>query len=145
MSKELGHRSHYRSKHCANRTHRLRSTLKVTHGRGREFKKPPVVSQDKIQDGQFVIFFCDRIRTRWPLINQLLASNSSSSRRNVPGHTRKSFYLLLLSQRMTQKRAHCATMPLGDSAARSTGPHNSSRNARLYMKRAVSELRMSSR
>jgi hypothetical protein len=52
--------SHSFSKHCANRTHRLRSTLKVTHGRGREFKKPPVVPQDKIQDGQFVV--CDYIR-----------------------------------------------------------------------------------
>ncbi|KAH9075767.1 hypothetical protein EDB83DRAFT_2504800 [Lactarius deliciosus] len=40
-------------KHCSNRTHRLRSTLKITHGRGREFKKPPSVPQDKIEDGQF--------------------------------------------------------------------------------------------
>ena len=34
-------------KHCANRTHRLRSSLKMTHGKGREFKKlPPVKLED---------------------------------------------------------------------------------------------------
>lgn len=41
-------------KHCANRTHRLRSTLKITHGKGREFKKTPPITQDNIKDGQFV-------------------------------------------------------------------------------------------
>ncbi|KAG6814403.1 hypothetical protein H0H92_007406 [Tricholoma furcatifolium] len=37
-------------KHCANRTHRLRSTLKMTHGKGREFKKLPPLSTDTIKD-----------------------------------------------------------------------------------------------
>jgi len=33
-------------KHCANRTHRLRSTLNMTHGKGRDFKKlPPLNTQ----------------------------------------------------------------------------------------------------
>lgn len=39
-------------KHCANRTHRLRSTLKLTHGKGREFKKLPSLKTDSIKDGQ---------------------------------------------------------------------------------------------
>lgn len=38
-------------KHCANRTHRLRSTLKMTHGKGREFKKLPPVKLENIKDG----------------------------------------------------------------------------------------------
>ena len=38
--------------HCANRTHRLRSTLKLTHGKGREFKKLPPLTPDVIRDGQ---------------------------------------------------------------------------------------------
>ena len=39
-------------KHCANRTHRLRSTLKMTHGKGREFKKLPPISLETIKEGQ---------------------------------------------------------------------------------------------
>lgn len=42
-------------KHCANRTHRLRSTLKMTHGKGREFKKLPPLSTENIKDGQCVL------------------------------------------------------------------------------------------
>lgn len=39
-------------KHCGNRTHRLRSSLKMTHGKGREFKKLPPLKLDAIKDGQ---------------------------------------------------------------------------------------------
>jgi signal recognition particle subunit SRP68 len=39
-------------KHCANRTHRLRSSLKMTHGKGRDFKKLPPLNPDIIKDGQ---------------------------------------------------------------------------------------------
>ena len=41
-------------KHCANRTHRLRSSLKMTHGKGREFKKLAPVGLEDTQDGQYV-------------------------------------------------------------------------------------------
>ncbi|KAG6902976.1 hypothetical protein C0995_008549 [Termitomyces sp. Mi166 len=37
-------------KHCANRTHRLRSTLKMTHGKGRDFKKLPPITTENIKD-----------------------------------------------------------------------------------------------
>ena len=40
-------------KHCGNRTHRLRSALKMTHGKGREFKKLPHITQDNVTDGQY--------------------------------------------------------------------------------------------
>lgn len=39
-------------KHCGNRTHRLRSSLKMTHGKGREFKKLPPLKPDVLKDGQ---------------------------------------------------------------------------------------------
>lgn len=42
------------SKHCANRTHRLRSTLKMTHGKGKEFKKLPPLNPDNVKDVQYV-------------------------------------------------------------------------------------------
>ncbi|KLO06310.1 hypothetical protein SCHPADRAFT_882944 [Schizopora paradoxa] len=53
--------SRYR-KHCANRTHRLRSTLKMTHGKGREFKKLPVVTPENLKDGhlQLLLFETER-------------------------------------------------------------------------------------
>ncbi|KAI0079067.1 hypothetical protein K474DRAFT_725051 [Panus rudis PR-1116 ss-1] len=49
-------------KHCANRTHRLRSSLKMTHGKGREFKKLPPVTADNISDGylQLLLFEAER-------------------------------------------------------------------------------------
>ncbi|KAG6869599.1 hypothetical protein C0992_002600, partial [Termitomyces sp. T32_za158] len=37
-------------KHCANRTHRLRSTLKMTHGKGRDFKKLPPITPENTKD-----------------------------------------------------------------------------------------------
>ena len=39
-------------KHCGNRTHRLRSTLKMTHGKGKDFKKLPPLTTDIIKEGQ---------------------------------------------------------------------------------------------
>ncbi|KAI0353139.1 hypothetical protein OH77DRAFT_1505453 [Trametes cingulata] len=49
-------------KHCYNRTHRLRSSLKMTYGRGREFKKLPPINLDTIKDGhlQLLLFEAER-------------------------------------------------------------------------------------
>ncbi|KAG9310266.1 hypothetical protein JVU11DRAFT_9384 [Chiua virens] len=49
-------------KHCGNRTHRLRSTLKMTHGKGKEFKKLPSLTTDSIKEGhlQFLLFEAER-------------------------------------------------------------------------------------
>ena len=44
------------SKHCANRTHRLRSTLKITHGKGKDFKKLPPINPEAARDGQWEMF-----------------------------------------------------------------------------------------
>ena len=43
-----------RRKHCANRVHRLRSSLKMTHGKGKEFKKLPPVDPEKLSSSQYV-------------------------------------------------------------------------------------------
>ena len=43
-----------RRKHCAHKTHRLRATLKLTHGKGREFKKLPPITPEGAKDGQCV-------------------------------------------------------------------------------------------
>ncbi|KAI9065529.1 hypothetical protein FKP32DRAFT_1590471 [Trametes sanguinea] len=49
-------------KHCYNRTHRLRSSLKMTYGRGREFKKLPPINLENIKDGhlQLLLFEAER-------------------------------------------------------------------------------------
>lgn len=39
-------------KHCARKVHRLRQVLKITHGKGKEFKKPASPSVESLQDGQ---------------------------------------------------------------------------------------------
>ena len=39
-------------KHCTNRTHRLRSTLKMTHGKAREFRKLPPITLEIVKEGQ---------------------------------------------------------------------------------------------
>jgi len=41
-------------KHCANKVHRLRSVLKMTHGKGRDFKQLPAITVQNVKDGQYV-------------------------------------------------------------------------------------------
>ncbi|KAI0286735.1 hypothetical protein BGY98DRAFT_1086767 [Russula aff. rugulosa BPL654] len=94
-------------KHCANRTHRLRSSLKVTHGRGRDFKKPPVVPQDKIQDGHLQLLLYQAERA-WSYAQELLSlaafptneSKASALRHNATGRFRRAVHWAtqLLSQ-----------------------------------------------
>ncbi|KIM61928.1 hypothetical protein SCLCIDRAFT_1215538 [Scleroderma citrinum Foug A] len=61
--------------HCANRTHRLRSTLKMTHGKGREFKKPPPLTMEVIKDGhlQLLLFEAERA---WAYAQDLIAQST---------------------------------------------------------------------
>ncbi|KAH9060825.1 hypothetical protein EDB87DRAFT_1674605 [Lactarius vividus] len=94
-------------KHCSNRTHRLRSTLKITHGRGREFKKPPPIPQDKIEGGhlQLLLFQAERA---WSYAQELLtlaalpanASKAATLRHNATGRFRRAVHWAtqLLSQ-----------------------------------------------
>ncbi|KAF4572485.1 Signal recognition particle subunit SRP68 [Pleurotus pulmonarius] len=59
-------------KHCANRTHRLRSSLKMTHGKGREFKKLPEVPTDNIKAGHLELLLFEAERA-WSYSQELLA------------------------------------------------------------------------
>jgi hypothetical protein len=129
------HPSHSCSKHCANRTHRLRSSLKATHGRGREFKKPPVVPQDKIQDGQFVVYELYALSLS---VTISLVSNSYSSKQSAPGLMHKNSYPSPPSQQMNPRPAPCATMRLDGSVAPSTGQRNSFHNVKCYTTLAAS-------
>ncbi|KAI1784704.1 hypothetical protein LXA43DRAFT_901146 [Ganoderma leucocontextum] len=70
-------------KHCYNRTHRLRSSLKMTYGRGREFKKLPPMSLDTIKEGhlQLLLFEAERAWAHAQEMHQLslkLANDTKS-------------------------------------------------------------------
>ncbi|KAI0063148.1 hypothetical protein BV25DRAFT_450798 [Artomyces pyxidatus] len=97
-------------KHCANRTHRIRSSLKITHGKGREFKKHAPIPLDKIQDGhlQLLLFEAERA---WSYSQELLTlasqpaneDKASALRHNATGRFRRAVHwsTQLLSQCQT--------------------------------------------
>ncbi|KAF8895022.1 hypothetical protein CPB84DRAFT_1816027 [Gymnopilus junonius] len=60
-------------KHSANRTHRLRSSLKMTHGKGRDFKKLPPLTPEIAKDGhlQLLLFEAERA---WAYAQELINS-----------------------------------------------------------------------
>ncbi|PCH33112.1 hypothetical protein WOLCODRAFT_134932 [Wolfiporia cocos MD-104 SS10] len=74
-------------KHCINRTHRLRSSLKMTHGKGREFKKLPILKPENIKDGylQLLLFEAERA---W-VYSQELVSQATQVQTNPKGFTAK--------------------------------------------------------
>ncbi|OCH84768.1 hypothetical protein OBBRIDRAFT_798811 [Obba rivulosa] len=103
-------------KHCANRTHRLRSSLKMTHGKGREFKKLPPLKLEAIKDGylQLLLFEAERA---WTYGKELLTqsieasandktetSNTSSLRRHAIGRMRRAVHWA------TQLLSHCQAL-----------------------------------
>ncbi|KAI6028980.1 hypothetical protein EDC04DRAFT_2715735 [Pisolithus marmoratus] len=76
-------------KHCANRTHRLRSTLKMTHGKGREFKKLPPLTTDTVKDGhlQLLLFEAERA---WAYAQDLIAQSTRPANEGHAGTLRHS-------------------------------------------------------
>lgn len=98
-------------KHCANRTHRLRSSLKMTHGKGREFKKLPPLTLDNIKDGhlQLLLFEAERA---WAYSQELLADSSkpensahaATLRHSATGRFRRAVHW------STELLSHCQTL-----------------------------------
>ncbi|KAJ7102501.1 hypothetical protein B0H15DRAFT_335432 [Mycena belliarum] len=83
-------------KHCANRTHRLRSTLKMTHGKGREFKKLPALTPEIVKDGHLQLLLLEAERA-WAYSQELTAlallpandDKSSTLRHSATGRFRR--------------------------------------------------------
>ncbi|KAI3622264.1 signal recognition particle 68 [Moniliophthora roreri] len=98
-------------KHCGNRTHRLRSTVKLTHGKGRDFKKLPPLNPETIKDGhlQLLLFEAERA---WSYSQELTsqsiqsanADKASSIRHHATGRFRRSVHWA------TQLLSHCQTL-----------------------------------
>ncbi|KAG8889510.1 hypothetical protein FRB98_003984 [Tulasnella sp. 332] len=61
-------------KHCANKVHRLRQVLKITHGKGKDFKTPPPVPLESIKDGHLGLLLYEAERA-WAYAQELLNEN----------------------------------------------------------------------
>ncbi|KDQ54954.1 hypothetical protein JAAARDRAFT_354914 [Jaapia argillacea MUCL 33604] len=98
-------------KHCANRTHRIRSSLKMTHGKGREFKKLPPITQDNIKDGHLQLLLFESERA-WAYSQELIASSlqpanenqSSTLRHSATGRFRRAVHW------STELLSHCQAL-----------------------------------
>ncbi|KDR84735.1 hypothetical protein GALMADRAFT_233049 [Galerina marginata CBS 339.88] len=83
-------------KHCANRTHRIRSSLKMTHGKGRDFKKLPSLSAEIAKDGHLQLLLYEAERA-WAYAQELTTSalqpgnkdNASALRHSATGRFRR--------------------------------------------------------
>ncbi|TEB11105.1 hypothetical protein FA13DRAFT_1748786 [Coprinellus micaceus] len=76
-------------KHCANRTHRLRSTLKMTHGKGRNFQKLPTLTKDTVKDGHLQLLLFETERA-WAYAQELSADSLRPSNEDRAGALRHS-------------------------------------------------------
>ncbi|KAJ7601093.1 hypothetical protein C8J56DRAFT_767702 [Mycena floridula] len=98
-------------KHCANRTHRIRSTLKMTHGKGREFKKLPPLNPDALKEGHLQLLLLEAERA-WAYSQELQADalkpanseNASTLRHHATGRFRRSVNW------STQLLSHCQSL-----------------------------------
>jgi hypothetical protein len=76
-------------KHCANRVHRIRCSLKMTHGKGKDFKKLPPMDPEKIGNGQYVVSIllcCDSNKVT------ITACSSCYSKQSAHGHMHRSYW-----------------------------------------------------
>ncbi|CAE7075579.1 unnamed protein product [Rhizoctonia solani] len=79
-------------KHSANKVHRLRRSLKMTHGKGKEFKKLPVVPADSLKDGhiQLHLFESERAYSfAQELYEQFTKSDDTKTRTIAMGRFRR--------------------------------------------------------
>ncbi|CAE6431286.1 unnamed protein product [Rhizoctonia solani] len=79
-------------KHCANKVHRLRRSLKMTHGKGREFKKLPVVPPENLKDGHFQLYLFESERAysfAQELYEQFTKSDDTKTRNIAMGRFRR--------------------------------------------------------
>ncbi|KAJ4477908.1 hypothetical protein C8J55DRAFT_515835 [Lentinula edodes] len=102
-------------KHCANRTHRIRSSLKLTHGtKGKEFKKLPSLTEmdlEKVKEGHLQLLLFESERA-WAYAQELTSlsllptnsAHSASLLHHATGRFRRAInwatQLLSLTQRL---------------------------------------------
>ncbi|KAI5119790.1 hypothetical protein M0805_006588 [Coniferiporia weirii] len=97
--------------HCRNRTHRLRSTLKMTHGKGRDFKKLPLITLENIKAGHLQLLLFETERA-WAYSQELYTSslqpankdNAAKLRHSATGRFRRAIHWC------TQLLSHCQNL-----------------------------------
>ncbi|KAK2462109.1 hypothetical protein APHAL10511_006572 [Amanita phalloides] len=102
-------------KHCANRTHRLRSALRMTHGKGREFKKLSPLTPDVIRDGHLQLLLFESERA-WAYAQELYRSSLQPQNENLSGTLRHSATgrFRRAVNWSTQLLSHCQTLHASD-------------------------------
>lgn len=122
-------------KHCTNRTHRLRSTLKMTHGKGREYKKLPPLNPETMKDNQYAYLISESYHRSDEVT---LAFNCSYSKRNEHGPIRKNSTRLLYNLRTQLHLPNYDTAQLVVSGVRYIGLQNFFLIARRSTPRTIS-------
>ncbi|KAF5312151.1 hypothetical protein D9619_003304 [Psilocybe cf. subviscida] len=74
-------------KHCGNRTHRLRSSLKMTHGKGREFKKLPPLTPENVKEGHLQLLLLETERA-WAYAQELNTSSLQPANKDLASSLR---------------------------------------------------------
>ncbi|KAL5495759.1 SRP68 [Sanghuangporus weigelae] len=96
-------------KHCGNRTHRLRSSLKMTHGKGRDFKKLPPITLENIKPGHLELLLFETERA-WAYSQDLYTASVQNKehetklRHTATGRFRRAIHWC------TQLLSHCQAL-----------------------------------
>ncbi|KAF9014913.1 hypothetical protein BDQ17DRAFT_1340149 [Cyathus striatus] len=102
--------SRYR-KHCANRTHRLRSSLKMTHGKGKDFKKLPPLTTDMLREGhlQLLLFEAERAWAYSQELSNLALQSDSEVKASTLRHSATGRFRRAVNW-STQLLSHCQSL-----------------------------------
>ncbi|KAG8941964.1 hypothetical protein FRC04_003923 [Tulasnella sp. 424] len=85
----FGDYARYR-RHCSNKIHRLRQALKLTHGKGKNFKKPPEVLTENLKDGHLLLDLFEAERA-WAYAQELLLESTKTQNTPVRRHALSRF------------------------------------------------------
>ncbi|KAG8951763.1 hypothetical protein FRC03_012384 [Tulasnella sp. 419] len=77
-------------KHCANKVHRLRKTLKLIQGKGKEFKKHAPITSEILKDGHIQLLLFETERA-WAYAQELFIEHGKSKDSSVRKHALSRF------------------------------------------------------
>ncbi|KAG8981469.1 hypothetical protein FRB90_007233, partial [Tulasnella sp. 427] len=81
---KFGDYAKYR-RHCSNKLHRLRHTLKLTHGKEKNFKKLPEIATENLKDGHLLLDLFEAERS-WAYAQELLLEATKTKQTSVRRH-----------------------------------------------------------
>ncbi|KAF8525140.1 hypothetical protein BU17DRAFT_84065 [Hysterangium stoloniferum] len=126
-----GDYTRYRT-HCAHKTHRLRQSLKMTHGKGRDFKKLAPIAPENANDGHLQLLLFETERA-WAHAQELSAPEEA--RRSTARYRRSHNYL---SRLLTLARSPSLAAPLSPQATVELLVYALIHTARFNLRRSLS-------